>query len=513
MLDEQDSDRGFERRYQEGIRRARTISATLEGPSLLERIARLPEKARDGILSTLGVLDLARLRYDWGARARPKQNPDLTSVEHTMIFLLGGRGGGKTLAGANWVRQRVLLGSMSIAVIGPTYRDTERYMITGEGGSDGILSVFPPQQRPIYKPHKGMIYFHTGAVAYINSAENPDFRGPNLSSVWMDEPAKWRYLDKMWSNIDLALRATRDRLGVELMITGTPVPSKRFRQWVADEQTVTILMPSKDNENNLDEKTLRRWEHQYGGTRLGRQELEGEILTDNPDALFRASILDEYRVTDRSQVPELVEVALAVDPAIATGRDNDATGIIGGGIDADGVIYVLCDVSSKSKPEKWGADVVQACEQLETDTVIGERNRGGDLVAANVRAARERKRGALAAQALKIVEVHATRGKAVRAEPVGALSERGRIRIVGQMPELEAELTEWNPRIAGVSPSRLDALVWLVWHLARLGEEDKPDYRAGFTGLSEVAAKLRGPASAAASGLLAALPRASWSKL
>ncbi len=400
-------------------------------------------------------------------------------------------------------------------------RDIERYQIKGDGGSHGILTAFPPQKQPEYKPHKAIVFFHRvecqgcsnaercgGAIAYINSAEDPEVRGPNLDSVWMDEPAKWRYLETIWNNIELATRL-RGPLPLEIMLTGTPIPLQLFRKIIADEETVTILMSQSENASNLDSKYVARMQRLYGGTRLGRQELEAEILSDNPDALFLFSLLD---ATSVESAPVLDEVAVAVDPAIAQGSDNDETGIIAGGRDAAGHIYILADASSRASPEKWGSDVVTACRQHQSDVVVCERNRGGDLVAANVRSQMSKARGELASKSLRIVEVLATRGKMIRAEPVSALAEQGRIHIVGKgtMPELVAELTEWNPRIGGRSPSRLDALVWLVWHLARLGEEEKPDFRAGFTGLSEAAVKLRGPAMPVASGLVGGLPRAQW---
>jgi phage terminase large subunit-like protein len=513
-------DPDFEKRYQAAITRARQFSATLEGPSLLEKFARLPKVDRDRILDRFRPAQLARLRYDWPWRARPKQNPPLDGIAHRVLFLLGGRGAGKTLTGAQRIRQRVEAGARSIAIVGPTLREIERYQITGEGGSDGILTVFPPQKQPKYKPHKAAIFFHRarchgcmaadqcgGAIGYVNSAEDPEFRGPNLDTVWCDEPAKWRYLDTIWHNIELATRL-RGPLPLEIVLTGTPLPLQLFRELISDEETVTILMSQTENASNLDPKYLARMRRKYGGTRLGRQELEGEILSDNPDALFQASVLDAHRV---ETAPVLEEVAVAVDPAIATNPENDETGVIAGGRDAAGHIYILGDASSRSKPDKWGADVVKTCEQHKADIVVCERNRGGDLVAANVRAAKERKRGAVAAKALRIVEVLATRGKAIRAEPVSALAERGMIHLVGAMPELVTEITEWNPRIGGVSPNRLDALVWLVWYLARLGEEDRPDPKIGFTGLSVAAAALRGPGSAIpSSGLVGSLPRSTW---
>lgn len=464
-------------------------------------------------------MDLARLRHDWALWARPKQDPDLSGVPHRVWFLLGGRGSGKTIAAAHRVRRRVEAGARSIAIVGPTLREIERYQIKGEGGSDGILTVFPPHRRPEYKPHKALVFFHRpscagcqsaeacgGAIAYINSAEDPEFRGPNLDSVWCDEPAKWRYLNTIWSNIELATRL-RSSVPLEIILTGTPRPLQLFRELIADEETVTIIMAQSENASNLDAGYVARMQRKYGGTRLGRQEMDGEILTDNPDALFQASVLDATRV---EFAPALDEIAVAVDPAIATNPENDETGIIAGGRDAAGHIYILADVTSRSKPEKWGADVVTTCAQFQCDTVVGERNRGGDLVAANVRAAKERRHGAVASKALRIVEVLATRRKEIRAEPVSTLADKGMIHIVGRLPELEQELTEWNPRIGGVSPNRLDALVWLVWHLAGLGDEERPNYRAGFAGLTGAAAELRSPSPRGAGGLAAALPRSSW---
>lgn len=510
----------FEKRYQTAIAKAREFSATLAGPSPAELLAACPDAV--SILASFSRLDLARLLYHWAFWARPKQDPDLTRTLHRIWFLLGGRGSGKTYAAAQRIRRRVEAGARSIAIVGPTLRDIERYQIKGEGGSDGILTVFPPRHKPEYKPHKALVFFHRldcpgcgdaehcgGAIAYVNSAEDPEFRGPNLDTVWADEPAKWRYLSTIWSNIELATRL-RGPLPLEIILSGTPLPLQLFRELIADEETVTVLMSQEENASNLDPAYVARMKRKYGGTRLGRQELEGEILTDNPDAMFQSSLLDAHRV--ESVPTHLEEVAVAVDPAIATNPENDETGIIAGGRDAAGHIYILADVTARASPEKWGAYVVTTAEQLKADVVVGERNRGGDLVAANVRAAKERRSGSLAAKAIKIVEVHATRGKAIRAEPVSALHEQGMIHIVGRMPELEAEICEWNPRIGGISPNRLDALVWLVWHLARLGEEEKPDYKAGFAGLTDAAKGLASPSSevSAATGLLGAIPAAQW---
>lgn len=509
-------DPDFEKRYLLAAEKAREYSDALAGPSLAEQLGTLTALELEELLAGLTKSELARLRYHWPFWARPKQNPDLSDVPHRILFWLGGRGSGKTLAGAQHVRYRINAGARSIAFVGPTKTEIERYMIYGDGGSDGILTVFPPHLKPEYKAHKQVIFFHRpecegcgsaqrcgGAVAYVNSAEEPELRGPNLDTVWCDEPGKWRYLAALWTNIELATRL-RGAIPTELTITGTPLPLPQFRKWIADEECITISMKQSENAVNLEESYVGRMQRVMGGTRRGRQELDGEVLTDNPGALFSATNLEATRVTF---APEFEEVAVAVDPAIATNPENDETGIIAGGRDYAGHIFITLDASGKYSPEAWGSKVVQTCTQLECDTVVGERNRGGDLVAANVRAAKERKHGAMAAKGLRTVDVLATRGKAIRAEPVSSIAEKGYLHIVGRWPELEGEMTEWDPTIGGLSPNRLDALVWLVWYLAKLGEAEKPDYRAGFTGLSAAAAQLRAPASVTFGGLAAALPR------
>lgn len=510
-------DQAFEARYQAAIDRARARSAALAGPSLAERLARLPAATREAILDELSTVDRARLARLWDLWARPKQNPQLVDEPHRVLFLLGGRGAGKTISGANRIKKRVEAGARSIAFIGPTLRDVQRYMIKGEGGSDGILTVFHPSRMPLYMEHKAMVFFHRldctgckdvqrcgGAIAYVNSAEDPEFRGPNLDTVWCDEPAKWRYLNSIWSNIELATRLRGD-VPLEIMLTGTPLPLKLFRELIADEDTVTILMSQVENSANLDPTFVKKMAKKYGGTRLGRQELEGEILTDNPDALFLASILDATRV--ESVPKDLEKAAIAIDPAGNTGDDNDETGIIGGGIDAAGHVYVWLDASGKHKPEAWGSKAVKAAEQNKIDVIVCERNMGGDMVASTVRLSKQARRGVAASASLKIVEVHATRGKHVRAEPVSALHEQGRLHIVGTLPELEGELTEWNPKLGGKSPNRLDAMVWLVHYLANLGEDEPADHRAGFVGLREVAKKIGGAPRRA--GLSSLIPRSS----
>lgn len=507
-MNDQHHDPEFERKYAAGITRARELSTSLEGPSVMQRLARLPPAQREAIWASFSVLERARLRYAWQAWARPKQRPPIDSREHRVLFFMGGRGSGKTLAAAQRVRERVQAGARSIALIGPNITDTVRYMVSDEGGADGVQAVFPKSQRPVHFAEEGIVRFHTGAVAYLNSAEKPEFRGPNLDTVWCDEPAKWRYLHRMFNNIEMATRLRRS-VPLEIIVSGTPLPLRKLKEIIADEDTITLLMRQAENAINLDPGFIRSNQRKFAGTRWAAQEIDGELLTDNPDALFKMSVLDDTRMPEPPK--DLVEIVVSVDPAISQKPENDDTGIVVAGRDVDGHLYILEDLTMKATPDVWGAAVVKAYQQHRASAVVVERNRGGDLVAGNVRAATAALVNGTAAKAIKIVEVHATRGKYIRAEPVSALHEQRMIHIVDTLPKLEDEITQWNPRVGGVSPNRLDALVWAVWYLAKLGEDtaEKKDYSAGFKGLAGAVAAMR-PAPGAQAAPLASLPRSGW---
>lgn len=476
----------FRARYEE----AQRVSATLEGPSLAERLAALSAPERGRILDGLSTLDRARLLYAWRFWSRPKQ---VAPPGDWRIWLyLAGRGSGKSRTGAEWIRERLEAGARSIALIGPTLRDIKRYMLGGRAGKrgngSGLLDVMPAYGREpgaIWHEVRAEVSFpaYPDAVAYVVTAEEPEFRGANLDTVWCDELAKWKYLETIWHNMEMTLRVRGD-VPPRIFVSTTPRPLRMLKELVADEDATTILGRTDENAANLDHRFVSRMAKKYAGTRLGRQETGGEILTDNPDALFSASILDATRVDAAPQ--DLVRIVVAVDPAIATKKNNDPTGVIVLGIDRRDHVYVWADLSGRHSPEEWGRKVVEAYVANRANAVVGERNRGGDLVAANVRAAA---RELLGHSSVKVVEVHATRGKELRAEPVSALHEQGRVHIVGHMPELEGELTEWNPRLGGASPNRLDAFVWGIWHLARL-DDGKPDTRAGFDGIEGANAEL-----------------------
>lgn len=481
--------------YQAALEIARERSSSLEGPSLLEELAALDDESIERVLEHLSPVELAVLAKAWEAWARPKQRPP-TLPRHRILFWLKGRGWGGTRAAAERIRERVYAGAESIALIGPNLAFIERFMLGVEGAPSGLLNVFHPRQRPVYVASpKALVRFHTGAVAYCISAETPEFRGANLDTAWCDELAQWRFLERLWTNLELATRNVT-RIPLEIIVTTTPLPLRFLKELVADRDTVTILGSSTENAGNVDAEWLDRMQRIHGRTRFGRQELEAEILGDNPDSLFPGSLTDASRV---DVAPELVSEVVAIDPAIATGRDNDETGILTVGSDARGHVYVTSDLSGRLKPEEWGALAIQAYEQRQCTAIVCERNRGGDLVEANVRASMFKRRGETAAKALKVVTVLATKGKYVRAEPVSSLHAQGLVHVVGRLPLLESEIAEWNPRAGGPSPNRLDSLVWAVWFLARLGEE-KPDHRAGMAGLGAATQAIREGASGSRSG-------------
>jgi phage terminase large subunit-like protein len=396
-------------------------------------------------------------------RVDPKPMRCLT-VDSPHSMFLAGEGmipTHNTRTAAEWLREDIESGeARNIAIIGPTASDVRSTMLGGTGAGSGLLDVWPPHQRPVHEPTKRMVTFYNGAVAHTHSAEDPDFRGGNFDRIWCDEFAAWRYLDAIWSNIEMTLRIP-GRTPPRVCITTTPRPLKLLRALVDDPLCRVTVGSTFDNAANLAPSFVQRMRAKFGGTRLGQQELYATILDDNPDALFHASHIEEARV---SRQPPLRRIVVAIDPAITVSRIADATGIVIAGIGYDEHVYVLGAISGKWSPEQWGAQALKAYEQWAADAVVCERNRGGDLVKSNLRLQPT-------GRTARIVEVHASRGKATRAEPVAALYEQRRVHHVGMLADLEQEMTEWNPRMPGPSPNMLDALVWGCFDLAALGSD------------------------------------------
>ncbi len=262
-----------------------------------------------------------------------------------------------------------------------------------------------------------------------------------------------------------------------------------LRQIILDPGTHTTHGSSRENAANLHAAWLPRMERLMGNTRQGAQELDAEVLGDNPDSLFAQSTLDAYRVRE---APMLVRVVVAIDPSVSTHRRSDETGVVVVGIDAAQELYVLADHTIKMTPDEWGDAAIKAYRTHNASAIVVERNRSGDLAAANVRAANARHRGENAP--LRIVEVLAMGEKSSRAEPISTLFEKGRVHIVGRLARLEDEMVEWDPR-SGISPNGLDALGHAIYELAGLAA-DAPapfDARAFAEMQKQVTAPLASP--------------------
>ncbi len=367
-------------------------------------------------------------------------------------LMRSGRGGGKTRAGAEWVLQRVRKGYRSIALIGAKASDVRDIMI--ELGDSSIMKVARPEERPEYEPSKRRLTFPNGAVAVAFSGEEPDqLRGPQHDTAWVDELAKFKYPQETWDNLMMGLRLGENP---QVFITTTPRPIPIIKELLKSPDTIDVRFSTYDNAENLSPKFLAKIKEKYEGTRLGRQELYGEILDDNPGALFHRNVIDNLRHTGK--LPQLIRVLTGVDPAVSSGEESAETGIIAAGVDAAGHYYVLADASLHGSPLEWARAVVRTHHERQGDRVIGETNNGGELVEANLRRVDP---------SIPYKAVHASRGKAIRAEPIAALYEQGKVHHVGAFPQLEDQMCEWVPGDPNQkSPDRMDALVWALTELS-----------------------------------------------
>ncbi len=369
-------------------------------------------------------------------------------------LILGGRGAGKTRTGAEWVKalalgiyEPVFRRCTRIAIVAPTYHEARSVMIEGVSG---LLSVHHPDDRPKYEPSRRLLTWKNGSVAQVFSAEEPDsLRGPQFDAAWCDEMAKWKKGEEVWMNLQMALRLGEVPLAA---ITTTPRPTKLVRELIKSAETVVTRSRTLENAGHLAPSFLRDIMARYGGTRLGRQELDGELVEDDPDALFRRDLIEAGRVR---QVPDMHRVVVAVDPPASASEKSNACGIVCVGLGVDGRCYVLADASARRlKPMAWAKRVVDLFHAHNADRIVVESNQGGNMVDAVIRQVD-------ATVALKLVT--ATQNKKARAEPVAALYEQGRVLHAGVHPELEDEMCSVIED--GKSPDRLDALVWAVTEL------------------------------------------------
>lgn len=384
------------------------------------------------------------LRGAWRSVARLEQVAP-AGAWVTWVFC-GGRGAGKTRSGAEWVSERVAAGARFIHLIAPTAADTRDVLLEGPAG---ILTITPSHSRPIYQPSLRKVVWPNGAQALLFSSDEPDrLRGPQADTVWIDELCAMRQGQEVLDNMYFGLRVGKDP---RVLITTTPRPLKCFKALLArDGQDVIVTRSSSfANRENLAPAFFSQITAKYAGTRLGRQELEAELLTDTPGALWHLDRIEELRV--RAAPQPLERVVVAIDPAVTHGPDSDETGIIVAGLAADGDGYVLDDLSGRYPPEEWARRAIQAYRTYAADRIVGETNNGGALVEHTLRSVDP---------GIPFTAVHASRGKLTRAEPVSALYEQGRTHHVGVFGVLEDQMTGYDGSRSGSSPDRLDALVW-----------------------------------------------------
>lgn len=417
--------------------------------------ANLPEEEREEFLRTLSPSVLAALKYQWKFWARPNQLEPLG--DWTTWLILAGRGFGKTRVGAETIRSWVcgstpLTGGTCsrVALVAETAADARDVIVEGESG---LLAIHPKDFRPVYEKTNRKLTWPNGAVAFTYNATEPDqLRGPQHDAAWIDELAKFKYVQETWDQLQFGLRLG---LHPRQIVTTTPRPIKIIKRLMNDETCIVTRGRTYDNAANLAAPFLKQVEEAYGSTRLGRQELEGEVLDDMPGALWNRESIDNGR---KPSAPELERIVVAVDPAATSGEEADETGIIAVGIarDADGNQrgYVLADRSLRGTPDEWAGAAVRLYHELDADRIVAEKNQGGEMVEAVLRA-KDR--------SVPIKLVTATRGKIVRAEPISALYEQGRVHHVGRFDKLEDQMclfTRDADRSPGNSPDRVDALVW-----------------------------------------------------
>jgi phage terminase large subunit-like protein len=393
-----------------------------------------------------------RLHFDFGTFVLPHQRPPSRAQgggDWSTWLILGGRGAGKTRAGAEWVRALAASdASARIALVGETEHDVRTVMIEGVSG---LLTIHPARQRPQWEPTLRRLTWPNGAVAEAFSAENYEsLRGPQFSAAWCDELAKWRHAETAFDMLQFGLRlGERPRQ----VITTTPRPIGLIRKLVADPATAITRAGTARNAFNLSPAFLENIVARYAGTRLGRQEIDGEIVEERADALWTRAGLESCRV---AAAPPLMRVVIAVDPPASAKRGADACGIVAAGRAGDGTIYVIEDASvSGLSPQSWATKAIALWRRHEADTLIAEVNQGGDMVKAVI---------AEADREVPVHAVRATRGKYHRAEPVAQLYEQGRVKHAGVFPELEDEMCDFglDGLSSGRSPDRMDALVWAV---------------------------------------------------
>jgi len=379
--------------------------------------------------------------------ARPEQIPTDDKTWTTWLYLAG-RGAGKTRTAAEWLAFQASSNPRTRwAIAAPTYSDVRDTCAEGQSGIVQVLREYGTLKD--YNRSIGELFLTNGSRIKLFSGEEPDrFRGPQFHGGWFDELAAFKYPDA-WDQYQFGLR-----LGdfPQTIVTTTPRPTKLIKDLIAREGVRVVRGSTFDNAKNLAPSALIELKARYENTRLGRQELYGEILDNVEGALWTREMIESARVTE---APPLVRVVVAIDPAVTSSSTSDETGIVCAGVSSAGEYYILDDKSLRASPDKWARQAVNLYHEHKADKIVAETNNGGDMV---IMLLKQVDAG------IATKKVTATRGKQLRAEPISSLYEQGKVHHIGYFPELESQMCEWTP-LSNESPDRLDALVWALTEL------------------------------------------------
>lgn len=392
-------------------------------------------------------------------------------------MILAGRGWGKTRTAVENIARMLRGPSPLIAppnapavmtIIADSPFDLRQYSIEGPSG---FLKVGPQDYRPHHEPSKKTLTWPNGCKALLFSAEDPEtLRGASGSFFWWDELAKSRYARAGWENMLFGMREGNPR-GI---VTTTPRPTPLLKELIARPSTLKTLGSTWDNRENLSPVFYREVIEPLMGTRLGRQEIEAEILDDTPGALWTRGLIEENRLPGwkteeerQALIASMKRIVVAMDPAATSTDTADEMGIIVAGLRSDDHGCVLADLTERLSPDKAARRAIQAYDDWNADRIVGEINNGGEWIGQTVKltAKAMQSEGARASSEISYKAVHASRGKQTRAEPIAALDEQHKVHHIGTFPKLEDQLCEWQPLAGDKSPDRLDARVWALTEL------------------------------------------------
>jgi len=412
-------------------------------------------------LDDLSAGELMALPYLFEFWALPHQLPPEGAWRTWVV--LGGRGAGKTRAGAEWVRSMVEGARpldkgrcRRVALVGETIEQVREVMIFGDSG---ILACSPDDRKPDWEASRKRLIWPNGAVATVHTAHDPEgLRGPQFDAAWVDELAKWKRGQEAWDQLQFALRLGDDP---RVCVTTTPRNVDVLKKLLKSPSTVQTHAPTEANAANLASSFMEEVRARYRGTRMGRQELDGVLLSDAEGALWTSEMLEKGRL---EAPPEFDRIVVGLDPSISSGASADECGIVVVGATTKGpvqdwraVVLADCTVQGAS-PGGWAKAAIAAMEQFGADRLVVEVNQGGQMVSEVLHGVDPM---------LPIKAVHASRGKAARAEPVAALYEQGRVRHLRGLDALEDQMCRMTARgyEGGGSPDRVDALVWAIHEL------------------------------------------------